>query len=77
MTEEQLKRANEIADKIALKKDELNNVQSSDRLMLYWKNNEYSVPIELPNKYLRDVREEYAKDIQGEIDELQKQFDEL
>ena len=77
MTKEQLKKAKAIADAIEIKKELLNIVQSSDRLELSCKSNEYLKPVDMPFKYRDKVRKEYAKEIQDEIDELQKQFDEL
>ena len=77
MTQEQLEEAKRLADEISKLSDELNDVQCSYSLALYWKNDQYSVPIELPSEYCEKVKAEYSKELEGKIAELQKQFDEL
>lgn len=77
MTEEQLKKANEIAEKINQVKDLMSNVHAAHRLSLYWVNNDYQVPIEVPSKYIDMVKEAYTKELTEEVERLQKQFDEL
>ena len=56
MTGEQLEKAKALAEEISKLSDELNDVQNSFVLVLNWKNDQYSVPIELPDKYCEKVK---------------------
>ena len=77
MTEEQLKRAKELTNEIRENKERLTEVQASFALMMAWENNGYTPTFELPKEWHEKVKAGYAKELQGHIDELQKQFDEL
>ena len=77
MTAEQLERAKAIEEQIKQVTDLMSNVHAAHRLALYWMNDDYQVPIDVPCKFVDMVKEAYEKELTEELERLQIEFDEL